>query len=55
MAAGYFLDTSALFKRYMQEKGSDIVDELFKEENLLFISSITLCEGRCGGWAAGFN
>mgnify|MGYP001163460931 CR=1 FL=1 len=44
MAAGYFLDTSALFKRYMQEKGSDIVDGLFKEENLLFISSITLCE-----------
>jgi len=38
MAEGYFLDTSALFKRYNQEKGSDIVDGLFKEENLLFTS-----------------
>lgn len=44
MAEGYFLDTSALFKRYVQEEGSDIVDGLFEEGNLLFISSITLCE-----------
>lgn len=44
MAKGYFLDTSALFKRYVQEEGSDVVDRLFKEKNLLFISSLTLCE-----------
>lgn len=44
MAEGYFLDTSALFKRYVQEEGSGIVDGLFIEDNLLFISSITLCE-----------
>lgn len=44
MPEAYFLDTSALFKRYVQEEGSDIIDGLFKEDNLLFISSITLCE-----------
>jgi predicted nucleic acid-binding protein len=41
---GYFLDTSALFKRYVQEEGSDAVDKLFEEKTPLFISSITLCE-----------
>jgi len=41
---GYFLDTSALFKRYVQEEGSDTVDKLFEEKTPLFISSITLCE-----------
>lgn len=44
MTEGYFLDTSALFKRYVQEEGSDIVDKLFEEKTPLFISSITLCE-----------
>lgn len=44
MTEGYFLDTSALFKRYVQEEGSDAVDKLFEEKTPLFISSITLCE-----------
>ena len=44
MADSYFLDTSALFKRYVQEEGSETVDVLFKEENILFISSVTICE-----------
>ena len=44
MPEKYFFDTSALFKRYVQEEGSDIVDGLFEDGNSLFISSITLCE-----------
>ena len=40
MADSYFLDTSALFKRYVQEEGSETVDVLFKEENILFISQV---------------
>lgn len=45
MADSYFLDTSALFKRYVQEEGSETVDVLFKEkEDVLFISSVAICE-----------
>lgn len=45
MTDSYFLDTSALFKRYVQEEGSETVDILFnKEENIFLISSITICE-----------
>lgn len=40
----FFLDTSALFKRYVPEKGSDVVDGLFELDTPLFISSVTLCE-----------
>ncbi|KUK53568.1 MAG: hypothetical protein XD78_1045 [Desulfotomaculum sp. 46_296] len=28
--ASYYLDTSALFKRYVQEEGSDAVNSLFE-------------------------
>ena len=33
----YFLDTSALVKRYHQEEGSDILDRLFEEPDAKFI------------------
>lgn len=39
-----FLDTSALFKRYVLETGTDVVDELFSQKNTLLISTVTLCE-----------
>jgi len=34
----YFLDTSALVKRYHQEVGTDIIDELFGEEGKVLFS-----------------
>lgn len=41
----FFIDTSALFKRYQVEKGSDIVsDTLEKKDSELFISSLTVIE-----------
>jgi predicted nucleic acid-binding protein len=40
----YFFDTSALFKRYVIEDGSQSVDRLFEKKNAIFISSVTLCE-----------
>lgn len=40
----YYLDTSALFKRYVLEEGSDVVTALFVKGESLFISAITLCE-----------
>lgn len=40
----YFLDTSALFKRYVTEEGSDVVSALFLQETGLVISSITISE-----------
>jgi len=40
----YFLDTSALFKRYISEEGSDAIANLFDSEGLLLISAVTLCE-----------
>ena len=42
--ASYYLDTSALFKRYVLEEGSDVVTALFDKGEPLFISAITLCE-----------
>jgi predicted nucleic acid-binding protein len=42
--ASYYLDTSALFKRYVQEEGSDVVNSLFDKGEPLFIAAITLCE-----------
>lgn len=35
----YFLDTSALVKRYHQEDGSDVIDKLFAEPDAKFIIS----------------
>lgn len=40
----YFLDTSALFKRYRQEEGAAAVEVLFRREVARFISEITLLE-----------
>lgn len=40
----YFLDTSALIKRYVQEKGSNIVDNLMESADEIFISAITRIE-----------
>lgn len=40
----YYLDTSALFKRYVSEKGSQTVNNLFRQGAAIFISEITLCE-----------
>ncbi len=40
----YFVDTSALFKRYVSEDGSDFMDRLFEQENPIVISSLTRIE-----------
>jgi predicted nucleic acid-binding protein len=41
----YFLDSSALVKRYHQEAGSSAVDELFSQSgNTLFVSGLALLE-----------
>jgi len=40
----YFLDTSALFKRYVAEKGSNAIGNLFEQRTSVLISEITLCE-----------
>lgn len=40
----YFLDTSALFKRYVREAGANVVFSLFAQDASRFISSLTLCE-----------
>ncbi|EEG77695.1 type II toxin-antitoxin system VapC family toxin [Dethiobacter alkaliphilus] len=40
----YFLDTSALFKRYINEPGSEGLNLLFGSDNVLTISSLTICE-----------
>jgi len=41
----YFLDTSALVKRYHQEVGTDIIDKIFGEEGkVLFISDLSIIE-----------
>lgn len=40
----YFFDTSALIKRYVQEKGSNIVDHLMDSADEIFISAITRIE-----------
>ena len=41
----YFFDTSALIKRYHEEKGTDIVDEIFDSDSLIIISSLSIVEG----------
>ncbi len=40
----YFVDTSALFKRYVPQEGSDFMDRLFEQENSIIISSLTRIE-----------
>lgn len=40
----YFLDTSALFKRYVSEQGTSAVEKIFSGDSERFISEITLCE-----------
>jgi len=41
----YFLDTSALVKRYHQEVGTEVIDNIFREEDKeLFISDLSIIE-----------
>ena len=40
----YFMDTSALFKRYVEEIGSNVVNRLLGKEDACYISILTLCE-----------
>jgi uncharacterized protein with PIN domain len=41
----YFVDTSALFKRYQPEKGTTLVSQILEEaDEPIFISSITIIE-----------
>ncbi|MFZ3059709.1 MAG: type II toxin-antitoxin system VapC family toxin [Candidatus Methanoperedens sp.] len=41
----YFLDTSALVKRYHSEKGTDKIDKIFSEDDrVIVISSISITE-----------
>lgn len=40
----FFLDTSALFKRYTDEPGTDIVNKVFEEKATRFISQLTITE-----------
>jgi predicted nucleic acid-binding protein len=40
----YFIDTSALFKRYIPEDGSEWMDRLFADEAQLFTSTLTIVE-----------
>ena len=41
----YFLDTSALVKRYHQERGSEVIDALFAEQDRrIVISDLSIIE-----------
>ena len=40
----YFLDTSALFKRYTDEQGTKTINKVFEEKANLFISQLTITE-----------
>jgi len=40
----YFIDTSALFKRYIPEAGTDILDDIFKNSGSFYISDVTIIE-----------
>ncbi len=40
----FYFDSSALFKRYVFEKGSDVVDKLFLEADSIAVSAIALPE-----------
>jgi len=40
----YFIDTSALFKRYAEEAGTEIINQVFAEKANRFISQLTMIE-----------
>ena len=40
----FFIDTSALFKRYINEAGTDRMDLLFESAGLIIISNLTIVE-----------
>lgn len=40
----YYFDTSALFKRYLQEQGTALVDKLFSEQSVIYTSNLTVIE-----------
>jgi uncharacterized protein len=40
----YFLDTSAIFKRYTDEPGTEIIKKVFEETANRFISQLTITE-----------
>ncbi len=40
----YFIDTSALFKRYIPESGTDELDNILNQEGIFFISDLTIIE-----------
>ena len=44
--AKYFLESSALIKRYKTESGSDFVNKIFTEENELFYLNLAIVEIR---------
>lgn len=44
--ARYFIESSALIKRYKPENGSQVVNDLFKREGNLFCLSLTVMETR---------
>ncbi|MBM3706192.1 MAG: type II toxin-antitoxin system VapC family toxin [Actinobacteria bacterium] len=40
----YFIDTSALFKRYVPEQGTEEMDRIFSQDAAFYISDITIVE-----------
>jgi predicted nucleic acid-binding protein len=40
----YFLDTSALLKRYLKETGSDVVDTVFDGDGARYVTGVCLLE-----------
>jgi len=40
--SNYFVDTSALFKRYIPEEGTEKIDDIFKQGGTFYISDITI-------------
>lgn len=44
MMNNYFIDTSALFKRYIPEKGTEQIDVLFNIAENVYISDLTITE-----------
>ena len=40
----YFIDTSALFKRYIPEQGTEELDNIFKQDAAFYISDVTIIE-----------
>ncbi|TDA67734.1 MAG: PIN domain-containing protein [Clostridia bacterium] len=44
MPGCFFFDTSALFKRYRWEEGSNVVAGILQQDAVFYISAITLCE-----------